>query len=491
MSITSAEADPFDLWIDGAGRPATSGATFERRNPYDDSVAGRYANADVEDAELAIKAARRAFDSGVWSRCASRERHDVLVRAARLVEDNVVQLADLMVQESGKPTSLAQGEVVASVRTLEYYAGLALSDEGSAITERNHGAVGLVLKEPVGVAALITAWNFPLLGLVNKAAPALAAGCTVVAKPSQMCAGPSSRLAQLLTEAGLPDGVFNLLTTDIDRGAAVGQALCTSLDVDKIAFTGSTSSGKAVLAASAVNVKRVSLELGGKSANIVFADADLEEAAATAITAFCFNSGQQCSAGSRLLVQREIYEEFIKLVTLSADSQVLGDPTLRETTMGPLISAEQLARVDSYIELGHRDGRLVAGGPDALPAHLRDGLFRPPTIFADVDNSSRLAQEEVFGPVLAIIPFEDEDEAIAIANDSRYGLAGGVWTSDLSRAFRVAKAMRTGKVFVNAYNTAGIDDMPHGGYKESGFGREFGHPGLEEFLELKTVQIRL
>jgi acyl-CoA reductase-like NAD-dependent aldehyde dehydrogenase len=484
-------AATFDLWIDGVAAPSHTGATFSRVNPYDGSVAGVFANADHTDADRAVAAARFAFDSGPWSRSTSRTRHDLLLRAAALVEEHAAELAAMMVHESGKPITLARGEAGAAARTFEFYAGLALSDEGSAISERNANAVGLVLKEPVGVAALITAWNFPLLGLVNKLAPALAAGCTVVAKPSHMCSGPSARLAVLLGEAGLPAGVFNLLTSDRGRGAEVGQVLASSPEVDKIAFTGSTASGRAVLAASATNLARVSLELGGKSANIVFADADLEAAAATAVGAFCFNSGQQCSAGSRLLVQREIYDDFVKLVAANAEAQVVGDPALEATTMGPLISDEQVEKVAGFVEVGQRDGRRITGDIAELPDHLAGGRFVPPTIFADIDNSSTLAQDEVFGPVLAVIAFDDEADAVRIANDNRYGLAGAVWTTDLSRAFRVLKALRTGKVFVNAYNTAGIEDMPHGGYKHSGFGREFGIAGLEEFRELKTVQIKL
>lgn len=391
-----------------------------------------------------------------------------------------------MVSESGKPLSTALGEIGGAANTFEYYAGAALASEGSAISERRPNALGLVLREPVGVAAFIPAWNFPLLGVVNKLAPALAAGCTVVVKPSHMCSGPTVLLAKYLADAGLPAGVFNVVTSDRDRGAVVGQVLAASTKVDKVAFTGSTSSGQAVMRAAAENTKRVSLELGGKSANIVFADADLEKAAATAVAAFCYNSGQQCSAGSRLLVQRSIYTEFLDMVVSRVDDQVVGDPSEPATTMGPLISPEQFARVTEYIAIGSREGRRATGESDANPAN---NLLRP-TIF-EVANSTRLAQEEVFGPVLAVIPFEDEADAIRIANDTRYGLAGGVWTTDINRAFRVIKAIRTGKMFVNCYNSSGLDDMPHGGYKDSGFGREFGEAGLEEFLELKTVQVLL
>jgi acyl-CoA reductase-like NAD-dependent aldehyde dehydrogenase len=479
----------YGLWINGRSRPSRSGAVFDRKNPFSGASAGVFANGDAGDAQAAVESARKAFDTGPWPRTSARARYQVLMRAAQILTDNAETLAHSMVLESGKPLKLAQGEVMGSIKTFQYYAGAALAAEGSAISDRLQESLGLVLHEPVGVAALITPWNFPLLNPVCKLAPALAAGCTVVAKPSHLCPGPTVLLAQYLTEAGLPEGVFNVVTSDIDRGAVVGQIFSESLLVDKVAFTGSTATGRAVMRAASSNTKRVSLELGGKSANIVFDDAPFDDAAVTAISAFCFNSGQQCSAGSRLLVQRGIHDRFVDAIVTHARAQVLDDPMKESTTMGPLINDEQHQRVSSYVEIGKSEGKLVTGG--AAPDAFKGSLFLQPTIFTGINNSGRLAQEEVFGPVLAVIPFDTEEDAIRIANDSRYGLAGGVWSNSINTAIRVAKGVRTGKMFVNCYNSSGLDDMPHGGYKDSGVGREFGPNGLEEFQQVKTVQIKL
>ena len=487
----NATAPAFGLWLNGKSRPAHSGASFERINPFDGSVAATFANGDESDANEAVQAARHAFDAGPWPRSAARTRYQVLMRFAQILSDNARVMAERMVLESGKPIKVALGEVQGSIKTIEYYAGATLALEGRAISDRNPEALGLVLREPIGVAALITPWNFPVLNPVIKIAPALAAGCTLVVKPSHLCPGPTLLLAQYLTEAGLPDGVLNVVTSDLDRGALVGQILCRSLLVDKIAFTGSTATGRAVMRAATSNIKHVSLELGGKSANIVFNDAPFDEAAATAISAFCYNSGQQCSAGSRLLVQRGIHDRFIEAVVSQARLQVLGDPMKDSTSMGPLINEDQHKRVLGYVEIGKQEGKLVTGGGAPPGAAFANSLFVEPTIFDAVNNSSKLAQEEVFGPVLAVILFDTEEDAIRLANESRYGLAGGVWSSSINTAIRVAKAVRTGKMFINSYNSAGIDDMPHGGYKESGIGREWGPNGLEEFQQVKTIQIRL
>jgi acyl-CoA reductase-like NAD-dependent aldehyde dehydrogenase len=481
----------YALWIDGAARPAASGATFTRINPFDGSIAASFANGSEYDAEAAIVVARQAFDRGQWPRSSARSRYEVLMRGAELVAANADRLADRMATESGKPLKVALGEVQGAVKTLQYYAGAVLALEGSAISDRVPDALGLVLREPIGVAAFITPWNFPLLNPVCKLAPALAAACTVVIKPSHLCPGPVLLLAELLAEAGLPAGVFNVVTSDLDRGAVVGQALAGSNLVDKVAFTGSTATGRAVMRAAAGNNKHVSLELGGKSANIVFDDAPFDAAAATAINAFCFNSGQQCSAGTRLLVQRGVYDDFIATIAENAKLQVLGDPRNMATTMGPLVNLEQRDRVLDYIAIGRTEGRLLSGG--GAPGHLSgsDSLFVAPTIFEGIANQARLAQEEVFGPVLAVIPFDTEADAISMANESRYGLAGAVWSKSIDTAIRVAKGVRTGKMFVNCYNSSGLDDMPHGGYKASGIGREFGPNGLEEYQEVKTIQIKL
>jgi acyl-CoA reductase-like NAD-dependent aldehyde dehydrogenase len=490
MATTEIALERYDLWIGGEQRESRSGATFTRVSPYNGDLVSEYANADEKDAEEAIAIARRTFDSGTWATASARERHGVLRRTAELLEDNAPFIAERVALEAGKPVNLTLGEVGTSARALEFFAGAVLADEGSAISHRVPDALGLVLREPVGVVSMITAWNFPVAQVAQKAGAALAAGCTVVLKPSHFCAAPALLLAEYLHEAGLPPGVFNVVPSDRDRGALVGQYLAGSADVDMVGLTGSTAAGRAVMRAAASNIKRIALELGGKSANIVFDDAPFDVAARTAVSAFTTISGQQCSAGSRLLVQRGIHKRLVAALKQHVAEHVLGDPCEAGTTMGPLINSDQLERVLGYIEMGRSVGDLVAGGgqPKIDRSH---NLFVEPTIFDNVSNTSRLAQDEVFGPVLAVIPFDTEEEAIALANDSEYGLAGGLWTTSIDRAIRVTKAVRTGKFFVNSYNTAGIDDMPHGGYKNSGIGREFGLPGIHEFQELKTVQIKI
>ena len=488
---TEVKAPAYGLWVNGRSVAARSNATFQRINPYNGSVAATFANGDDADAETAISAARTAFDSGVWSRASSRTRFQVLMRVAEILTEKAESLIDSMIRESGKPRTTARGEFGTAIRTFQYYAGKALDLEGKAISDRVPNAFGMVLHEPIGVAGLITPWNFPILNPVVKIAPALAAGCTVVSKPSHLCSGPTVLLAQYLTEAGLPDGVFNVVTSDLERGAVVGQAIAASPKVDKIAFTGSTTTGQAVMRTATGTTKRVSLELGGKSANIVFADAPFEDAAATSVSAFCFNSGQQCSAATRLLVHDRIHDRFVEALVANTRKQTIGDPANEATTMGPLINEDQFKRVRNYIDIGQKDGKLVAGGGPPEGAAFSNSLFVAPTIFDGVANESRLAQEEVFGPVLAVIPFKTEADAVRLANDSRYGLAGGVWSSSINTAIRVVQAVRTGKMFVNSYNNVGIDDLPHGGYKDSGIGREQGPEGLHEYQQVKTVQIKL
>ena len=484
------QIESFELLIGGRSCGAAGGQVFERINPADGSVAGMFANGTAEDAQAAISTARKAFDAGGWPHAPARTRYEILSKTAALIDKNANALAMRMVLESGKPLRTALGEVQSAVKTFQYYAGLVLTLEGSAVSDRVPDAFGLILHEPFGVAGFITPWNFPLLNPACKIAPALAAGCTVVIKPSHLCPGPAVLLVRYLHEAGLPEGVCNIVTSDTERGGVVGQALASSPLIDKIAFTGSTATGRAVMRTASETNKKVALELGGKSANIVFNDAPFELAAQTAINAFCYNSGQQCSAGTRLLVQRGIHERFVEAIVSEAKKQVVGDPRDMATTMGPLVNDEQYGRVLSYIDVGAAEGRLVTGGKPGKIA-TSGGFFVNPTIFDGVSNDSRIAQEEVFGPVLAVIPFDTEADAIRLANESRYGLAGGVWSKSIDTAIRVVKAVRTGKMFVNSYNSAGIDDMPHGGYKDSGVGREFGREGLREFQQIKTVQIKL
>ncbi len=482
----------WQMLIDGAWANSESGETFERRSPAHGEVVGVYPEATVDDVERAIDAARRAFDDGRWSSASAQKRSAVLRKTAELLRGAQEPLAANLVAEVGKPVKRAVGEVQGAAEVFEYFAALALDLHGDAITQQVPDAIGLVIKEPVGVVGIITPWNFPLILVAWKLAPALAAGCTTVIKPSHLTPGSTLALARILAEAGLPAGVVNVVTGARDNGAVVGQLLTRSPKVDKIAFTGSTATGKKVAESAAQTLKRVSLELGGKSPNVVFADApSLDAAVAGAFHGIYLNSGQVCQAGSRLLVQESLKDAFLDKLVAMTKKLRLGDPADPSTAMGPLISQPQLDKVLSFMDEGKQSAQLVVGGQRATSGGLDKGLYVEPTIFDRVDNHSRLAQEEIFGPVLSVMTFHDRQDALRVANETMYGLAAAVWTRDLDTALGFAKGIKAGTVWVNSFHGAGLWQLPYGGYKQSGLGRELGRAGLDAFFETKSIHIKL
>ena len=465
------------FYIDGGWCKPAGNETREVLNPSNEEIAGRVPEGTAGDVDRAVAAARKAFES--WSQTAPEARAAVLVALKQGIRQRQEELALTVATELGMPLPMARTvQVGMPSAVMGSYAKIL----GAFPWEEEVGN-SLVVREPVGVVGCITPWNFPLHQIVAKVAPALAAGCTVVLKPSEVTPLTAFLLAQIVDEAEVPAGVFNLVSGE---GPVVGEAIARHPGIDMVSFTGSTAAGRRVSELAAATVKRVALELGGKSANVILDDADFVKAVRSGVNNCFFNSGQTCSAWTRMLVPRERLEEAEEIARGIAEGFTVGDAVAGEAKLGPLVSERQRDRVRGYIHKGIEEGAtLVAGGPEA-PEGQERGFFVRPTVFSDVDNSMTIAREEIFGPVLSIIPYDGEDEAIAIANDTPYGLAGGVWSEDGERALRVARRLRTGQVDINGGNFNIF--APFGGYKQSGNGREFGKWGLEEYLEVKSLQ---
>jgi len=475
------------VFIGGQWRPPASGETYATINPATEEESARVAKGDERDIDLAVQAARRAFDQGPWPKMTAAERARVLWKLGDLIMANLDEMARLESINTGK-TLFDSGKVELpfAAEVFRYYAGWTTKIHGETLNLRE-GAFTFTLRQPLGVVGAIVPWNFPFLLASWKIAPALAAGNTVVVKPASLTPLTALRFAELTAEAGLPEGVFNVVP---GPGGKVGMALVRHPGVDKIAFTGSTEVGKSIMREAAGTLKRVSLELGGKSPNIVFADADLEAAGRGALTGIFYNKGEVCAAGSRLLVEERVHDEFVEKLVERAKGLKVGDPLDKATRMGPVVSKQQLETVMSYIEAGKREGARLAAGGDRAPVGNGRGYFLQPTIFTGVSGSMKIAREEIFGPVLSVIPFKSVEEGIARGNETFYGLAAAVWTRDVAKALRAARAIRAGTVWVNAYNLYDAA-LPFGGFKESGFGRELGQAGMDLYTEVKSVWVDL
>ncbi|MCW3063345.1 MAG: hypothetical protein JWN32_517 [Solirubrobacterales bacterium] len=475
---------PRGLLIGGEFVDAADGATMAVHNPATGEVMAEVAVAGQEDVDRAVRVARDAF-VGAWRDVTPSARGKILWRLADLLEENADELALIESLDNGKPLAEARGDHGFSAEVFRYYAGAATKIDGRTVTPSAPGPWhAYTRREPLGVVGQIIPWNFPLMMAAWKVAPALAAGNTILLKPAEQTPLSALRLGELFLEAGLPPGVLNILNGD---GAVTGAAIAGHDGVDKIAFTGSAETGRKIVHAATGNLKKVTLELGGKSPNVVFADADLEAATAGASAAIFSHMGEVCIAGSRLYVQEDVFDDVLAGVADNARALKVGPGTDPGTQLGPLVSVEQLARVTGYIEDGLRGGaRALAGGA----RHGDRGYFVEPTVLVDVEPDARVVREEIFGPVLVARPFKDPEDLAREANDTRYGLAAGVWTKDLSKAHRAAAELQAGMVFINTYGA--IDpSLPFGGYKESGWGRELGPDGLDPYLQTKTVVVAL
>ena len=472
------------LLINGKWSDAASGKTFPTYDPATGEVLAQVAEADREDINRAVKAARTAFETGPWSKMPPAKRGRLIWKLADLIEEHLEEFAELESLDNGKPLSISRAvDVPAAIEHFRYYAGWATKIEGNTIPLVNAPPSkfhAYTLREPVGVVGQIIPWNFPLVMAAWKLGPALAVGCTCVLKPAEQTPLSALRLGELIQEAGFPDGVVNVVP---GYGETAGAALAAHPDVDKIAFTGSTEVGKLILQAAAGNLKKVSLELGGKSPNIVFDDADIEKAIPGAASAIFFNHGQCCCAGSRLYIEQKAFDKVVEGVSQQAEKIRLKPGFEPDCDMGPLVSEEQLNRVCGYLEAGFQEGaKAMTGGK----RHGNRGYFVKPTVLVNTNENMKVVREEIFGPVVTATPFSDLNEIVAKANDTVYGLAAGIWTRDIKKAHAVASRLRAGTVWINCYNV--FDPaLPFGGYKQSGWGREMGHEVLEHYTEVKSV----
>jgi betaine-aldehyde dehydrogenase len=483
-SIAKTGVRTYQNFINGQWVSGASGETFPVYDPSTEEVIAQVASSNAADIDKAVKAARAAFDSGPWPTTTAQDRGRILFKLADKIRQNAAQLAELECRNTGKPIVEAEFDITDVATCFEYYGGLANKVTGN-VNPVPANALSFTMREPIGVAGQIIPWNYPLLMAAWKLAPAIAAGCTCVLKPAEQTPLTALEFANWFEEAGMPPGVVNIVN---GFGESAGAAIVAHRNVDKIAFTGSAAVGKIIVKCAADTLKRVTLELGGKSPNIFFPDADWEAAVDGALFGVFINQGEVCSAGSRILVEKKIYAKFVEAMTEKAKRIKLGAPLERDTKMGPLVSKEQYDRVSSYFEVGKKEAKIALGG--GRPKQFGKGYYVEPTIFYDVQNSARIAREEIFGPVASVIPFDGESEAIRIANDTPYGLAAAVWTRDIYKAFRVVKSLRAGIIWVNHMQPTYVE-APWGGYKQSGFGRELGPWGLEEYLETKQVFVNL
>jgi len=471
-----------DLLIDGKRLPPGTGEYSVDINPATEAPIALVAQGSAQDVDTAVKAARAALK--VWNGMRASERGRILMRLSELLRQHQDEIVALESLDAGKPlAAVKRQDVPAAIDTLAYYAGWCDKINGQVVPVRPD-ALTYTVREPVGVVGAIVPWNFPLMIGMWKIAPALACGCTLIVKPAEITPLSALRVGELALEAGVPPGVLNIVT---GKGRVVGDAIVAHPGIDKVTFTGSPSVGRGILQGAAGNFKRVTLELGGKSANVIFADANIDNAVRAAASGIFFNTGQVCSAGSRILAHRDVYEDVVERLAARAKSIKVGDPSEAETTMGPLVSAAQMKTVLDYVEIGRNEGASMVTGGARIG---QKGFFVEPTVFADVEHEMRISQEEIFGPVASVVRFDDEEDAVRIANGTAYSLAAGVWSADIGRVHRVAHALRAGTVWINTYGYTDVR-LPWGGSGDSGFGREHGDVAIENFTEPKAIWLAI